>query len=399
MSGEDVATNDAAGTIDWGSLPVESFDVAFDEAERRCRAADDADRLFDLRMLRAKLAAGLPGDRPATLSDVPSDRRGELEAVYRESAREAGMMLLARDDLPAAWPYFQAIGETGPVRDALDARPTVDGYDERQQELTQIALFEMAHPRRGVEMLLAGSGICNTVTAIDQVMPQLGPADRADCGAVVIDELHGQLLAAVNRELQTRDPLHRASTTLAESIDADPTLLDNGAYHADVSHLASAVRFARSLDRDSSALAKAIDLCRYGERLDETLVFAGEPPFEDLYVASRHFLTALADGTSESGELGRQYFRDRLASEPADGHRTLVALVLTDLLMRTSRVDEAVQIARAELADQGEQFNFSFAEVCREAGRLDVLEEWGRERSDPIAMLAGRFGQMGRVDD
>ena len=387
-------TADERSTLDWTTLPLDSADVAFEEAERRCRESGDADQLFDLRMLRAKLSAGLPGDRPATLSDVPPDRRAELESVYRDAAREAGQMRLDADDIAAAWTYFQAIGQPDPVRDALDRIPLVDGYDERQQELTQIALFELAHPRRGVQMLLAGSGICNTVTALDQVMPQLPPVERAACAEVIIQELHGQLLAAVNREVSQRDSLHRPSESLADLVTANPTLMENGSYHADVSHLAAAVRFARSLPSDSAALPLAIDLCCYGERLDPTLVFAGEPPFENLYAVSRQYLTAIAEPNSDAGAAAVQTFHDRLAGEPEDGSRPLVALVLTDLLMRTDRGDEAVSVAREELAEQGEQFGFSFAELCREASRLDVLEEWGRQRADPVAMLAGRFGQV-----
>lgn len=384
----------AAKATPGSSALRDSFDAAFDAAEQEFRGSGDADRLFDLRMLRVKLRNGIPGDRPATLADVPHEKRVTVEDVYREAAEEAGRILLANGDIPAAWSYFQAIRKPEPIREAIEQTPIVEGFDDRQQELTQIALYEMAHPRRGVEMLLAGSGICNTVTSLDQVLPQLSVTDRKACAAVIVGELHSQLLASVRADAakRTGDAADRLPATLDELLQTHPDLLENGVYHADVSHLAAVVRFARSLDRESDALRLAIDLCRYGKRLDRPLIFEGEPPFEDLYVSHEHFLAAIADPDSADDPL--DYFRKKLAAEPDARDRPLLAYVLTDLLMRTGRGDEAVEVARVELAPLGEQTGFSFAELCREAGRLDTLADYAREQGDRVLELAAQFGSV-----
>ena len=374
-------------------LDPQGRDAAFAAAERRLRDEGRFDEWFDLRMLKAKLDHGLPGDHPATLSDVPQELRGEIETVYREAAREAGTALLESGDIAAAWSYFSAIREPGPVRAALEEIPLEGEFDERRQELAEIALFQAANPKRGVQMWLAGPGICNTVTALDQLFPQLSSEDRAECAEVVVGELHRQLLASVQREAAERSPMTRPPATLPGVLDAYPTLLENAAYHTDVSHLAAAVRFSRALPADADAIGLALELCDYGRRLDRSLQYGSEPPFEDLYEATCHYLQAVRGAAGEERAKGLDYFRGRLAADPDESDQPLLAYVLTDLLMRVGEADEAIDVAEKHLATAGPQTGFSFAELCRRSGRLDRLAAFGRENGDLLSYLNGRFGE------
>ena len=380
-----------SGSFDFTSLAAFDGESAIAAVATQLRDAGRVDDLFDLRMLAAKLKRGLNTDRPASLSDVPGEQRRELELDYRAAAREAGQALLARGDLLAAWSYFQAINERGPIREALETVPVVEEYDERQQELAQLALYEGVHPRKGAELLLAMAGMCNTVTAVDQVLPSLAADDRAAVAELLVDALHEQLHGSVRRDVQERHPMHRSEGSLPELLEQHPQLLADGAYHTDVSHLGAVVRFARSLEAASPSLDRAIELCDYGARLDQNLQYGGEPPFEDSYVAHRHLFEAVRGSSNEQRQLGLEYFRKKLADEPDAADKPLLAYVLTDLLMRCDRPDEAVAVAREHLADLGDQTGFSFAELCRLANRADVLADWAAERNDPVNYLIARF--------
>ena len=373
-------------------------EAAFAAAADALAAAGRIDDLFDLRMLHAKLSRGLAADRPPTLSEVPTEHRRAIEEEYRDAARAAGQAWLDRGEIGMAWNYFQVIGEPRPIREALESHTVVADFDERQQELAQIALYDRAAPRRGVEMILAMSGMCNTVTAVDHVIGQLDAADRGEIAQVMVRALHESLVDSVRRDLQSRVPLAKNDGSLPKLLDAYPQLLENGQYHVDVSHLAAVVRFARSLPDDArDDLTLAIELCDYGERLDPALRYASEPPFEEPYEANRQFLQGLRGQDEAEREAGLDYFRGRLEREPDEQDKPVLAYVLTDLLMRCRQFDEAVQVAERHLLAVAEQTGFSFAELCRQAGRMDALAAWGQRHDDPVALLNGRFG--GGSDD
>ena len=354
--------------------------------------AGDPDRLFDLRMLHAKVRLGLPVGRPESLSDVPRERRAEIEQAYREAGREAGQSLLDRGEVAPAWSYFQAIGEPGPVREAIAAAPLPrpdEAFDEAAEDLTRLALYEGANPPRGVERMLRSTGTCGTVTALDQLMPQLPAEDRPACAAVMVRHLHGELLRSVRADVERTAPLLTEPTTVAELFAGRESLLSGGGYHIDVSHLSAVVRFARSLEPGDAELPLAVDLCAYGRRLDRSLQYPGEPPFGDFYVSHGHFLRALAgEGVDEA--VG--YFEGKLRAEPDLPDRRLIAYVLSDLLMRCGRAEAAVATAAEHLAGTAAETGFSLAEMCERAGRLDLLATHAAEAGDVVGVLAGRFG-------
>lgn len=62
--------------------------------------------------------------------------------------------------------------------------------------------------------------------------------------------------------------------------------------------------------------------------------------------------------------------------------------MLVDLLMRTERLDEAVDVAAAYLSNLSDDMAFSFAELCRKANRLDVLQKVTQDRGDLVGFTA-----------
>lgn len=347
-------------------------------------------RLFDARMLRRKHALGLSLARPTSFDDVPEEHRAEVEGEYIAAAREAGELFLADGDIPSAWMYLQVIREPGRVAAAIEALPLDGEFDEKLEQIMQIALFERVHPVKGIRMMLRSHGICSTITALDQAMGQLTAAQRQECAGVLVRQLYEDLTANVGRQVRDRMPDERPASSLRELIADRDWLFEGGNYHIDVSHLSSVVRFARTIEPPAEELDLAIQLCEYGCRLAPQLQYPGEPPFDEFYPAHRHFFRIVLDDEAESS---LDYFRRRLADEPDERDQPLLAYVLVDLLMRSGRLDEAVDVAAKHLTNLGPDARFSFAALCAEAGRFDRLAEVARQQGDLVGYAAALVGR------
>lgn len=357
----------------------------FDLLIQQVEAAGDYHKLFDAMMLKSKHERGLPLSRPSSLQDVPSEHRAAVEAEYVAAAREVGKRFLAAGDLSSAWMYFQVIREPELVAQALDQLPDeIEDYD-RMEEVLQIALYQGVNPPKGIRIMLNGHGTCSTITALDQALPQMSQERRTECAKLMVRHLSGELIESVRRHVSQKVPMIEPGTSLKELLTGRDWLFAGGNYHIDVSHLNSVVRFARSIEAPAEELKLAKQLSDYGRRLDRTLQYDGEPPFEDFYEAHTHFFNVLLD---ENRDEGLQYFRDKLDAEPDEQDKPLLAYVLVDLLMRSNRLDDAVELSAKYLSNLNEEVSISFDELCVKAGRLDVLKQIRQEQNDPVGFVA-----------
>lgn len=339
---------------------------------------------FDARMLQRKHELGLSLARPASLSDVPAHLRKQVEETYIEAAREAGEAFLQEGDIPNAWMYLQVIREPQKVREALEALPLAAEPDDATEQIMRLALYEGLHPTKGVQMMLRLHGTCSTITALDQAMANLPQEDRQACAQLMVRTLYEDLRGNIERDVQRKIATLPPGSSLRELIAARDWLFEGGNYHIDVSHLSSVVRFARSIE-SREELQLALELAEYGSRLDSQLQYGGDPPFEDFYPAHLQFFKALL---GRDREAALDYFREKLAAEPDERDQPLLAYVLVDLLMRTGQLDEAVDVAAKHLINLGEDMTFSFADLCRQAGRLETLRDVMRRKDDPVAYTA-----------
>jgi hypothetical protein len=328
---------------------------------------------------------GLPVAQPTSLDDVPEEQRDEFEEAYVDAAREVGELLLADGKIPQAWPYFRTIRETEKVRAALDALDTRREADEETEALIGVALYEGAHPVKGLEMMLRTHGTCNTVTAMDQQMQQLPPDDQKQASALLVRELYSDLCSVLNQEVQQRVAMTPPSDSLRELITGRDWLFDEANYHIDVSHLNAIVRFARAMDASCPDLAKVIELAEYGTHLDEQFQYGGDAPFDDFYPAHVQFLKAIAD---DGRDEALAYFKEKLEAEPDHEDKQLIAYVLVDLLTRCGKLAEALEVAEPYLTDVEEASGFSFARLCRDADRLDTLQKVTRAKGDLVGYAA-----------
>ncbi len=263
--------------------------------------------------------------------------------------------------------------------------------------MISVALYERANPVKGLELMLKSRGTCNTISAFDQAISQLSSDERLHGAELLVTHLYDELLQSVCRDIERRnaDESDRKkaqaakSATLIEAITGREWLFDEGNYHVDVSHLGAVVRFARFLTPQSSRLAKAVELCQYGRQLSSQFQYPSDPPFDDYYVAHLRFFQVL-QGADRPKAIS--YFRDRLASATETDDRRLIAYVLVDLLVRTGVLEEAVLVAAEHLRDLDESSGFSFAQLCEEAGRLDLYRDTAREKGDLIGFTSALVG-------
>jgi hypothetical protein len=267
--------------------------AAIEDLIRELEARKDFHRLFDALLLKKKFEMGLPLTRPTAFDNVPEERQSEFEEAYVEAARRVGDGLLAEHKIPQAWAYLHTIREPQKVVDALDRISSGDEPPENADELIAVALYEKAHPVKGLELMLRVRGTCNTISAFDQAVQQISTEERTRGAALLTRHLYGELLPSVCRDLERRGETIDAAATLRDAINGRDWLFEEGNYHIDVSHLGAVVRFARFLNPESPELDKAIQLCEYGTRLSSQFQYPADPPFDAYYTAHLHFLRAL----------------------------------------------------------------------------------------------------------
>jgi tetratricopeptide (TPR) repeat protein len=342
-------------------------------------------RLFDARLLAAKHALGIASARPTSFDDVPDEHLETFRKAYIDAAREVGGLLLEEGQIAQAWIYFRTIQEPAAIKAALEAYQPPPDADEALEELIGVALYEGAHPVKGLELMLNSHGTCNTITATDQQMANMGPEDRREVARLLVRHLYEELSQSLRHHVEQRMPMVPPNASVRELIAGRDWLFADGNYHIDVSHLNAVVRFARSLDRECPELQQAIELAEYGSHLDGPLQYGGDPPFDEFYTAHVKFLKALA---GEDVDDALAYFREKLDAEPDEPDKQMIAYVMVDLLMRLDRLGEAVDLAKVYLKDIEDAAGFSFNELCREAGRLDELRTAAEERGDLVSYAA-----------
>jgi hypothetical protein len=346
--------------------------------------------LLDALLLKARHELGLPMIQDGALVDIPEPARSRFEERYVEAIRAVGSRVLETGDIAAAWPYFRAIGETGPVAEALDAYRAEVG-DERAGPIIDIAFNQGANPRRGFELILEHYGTCSAISAFEG-LPAHDEAVRVACAERLIRHLHRELAANVRADIAGRGQLlPPAGATLAEMIAGRDWLFAEDSYHIDVSHLSSVVRMS-VLATDPEAIAMAADLAEYGRRLSPRLQFEGVPPFERVFDDHLVYLKALLGREVEAAVA---HFRGKLGppgrgDDPESPDPAVPAQTLVNLLVRLGRLDEAIEVSSRYLAGLPDAALFcpGVAQLCHRAGDPGRLAAIARDRGDLVNYTA-----------
>ncbi len=359
--------------------------AALDQLVRHLDETGAFRALLDALLLKARHDLGLPLVQTGPLADLPEPARTEYEERYVQAIRLVGGKLLESGDIPAAWPYFRAIGEFEPVAKAIAAYEPTEG-DERLGAIIEVAFNQGANPRKGFELILNHYGTCSAITAFEHLPHD--ESTRIACADRLVRQLHGHLAANLRAEIAYRgEPEPSEAASISDLIAPRDWLFADDAYHIDVSHLAATVRVAPLLT-DPAAIALAVELTDYGRRLSERHRYEGEPPFERTYEDHALYLRALL---GQNADAAIAHLRTKLSSPEYEGQEVSIpAQILVGLLLRLDRLGEAIEVAAEHLAGFPESALVcpSVAQLCQRAGQPERLAQIARDQRDLVNYAA-----------
>jgi hypothetical protein len=361
--------------------------AAFEELAARFKREKQYRQLFDARLMQKRFQLGLPLVSSARIGDVPKDLQQSYQDGYIQAAREVGELILADRNIPHAWPYFRAVGDTGPIIRALDAFDVPDPDTPEAQEALgstiQIAFQDGLHPRKGFELILKHYGLCRAITMFAAYPQEEG---RSDSLRLLVGSLHGQLVENLSRAISDVEGKQPESRSIAALIEGRDWLFENNAQYTDSSHIAPVLKLSADLD-DAVTLKLAVEIAGYASRLGEMFQYSDDPPFERAYDDRRIYLEALV-GTDVDRAV-RHFDEKAAASDPdRDGYRP--AEVLVELLIRLERYHDAINAFRRYLMDAApEDLSCpSLLQLCQMARDFEQLREVAKQQSDPLSYLA-----------
>jgi len=363
--------------------------------------------LFDLRLMQARLAAGLPASgSPEGLDEAARDR---LDAASLAACREVGWPLLEAGQVAAAWMYLRAAARPKEVAARLAplaARAVAalaageDGRGDEEaarlvQEILGVALWEGADPALGIGVVLQTQGTCNAITAYEQAVSRLPAVRQEPAARRLVAHLHAEVVRSLAADLADRGSDTAAALAgprpLVALLAAAGGLADDPSIHVDVSHLQSVLRIARVCG-DPATLEQAWELATYGCRLPEEVTYPGEPPFANVAEASRLFFGA---------QIGRDateavaFFRRTAATADPDLAGGLPHDTLVLLLTRLGRPAEALHAAIDRPRDAGQPSTLQAAgllptlvDLAQASGAWEILLAACRRHGDEVTFAA-----------
>ena len=334
--------------------------------------------VFEARLMKKRLEMGLPMIQTRDSSDFPEALRPAYEAAMVEAAREVGAGFLEMGSIARAWPYFRAIGEMGPVIDALErVTPAEDEVDA----VVAIAFQEGVAPVKGLEILLQHHGMCRALTTFGMYTVQ---KDRERCIALLAGNLHAEIVSRMGAEIEAREGARPASKNLVEMIEGRPDLFGEYDYYVDTSHLVTLLPYALEVT-DAATLGLFHELCEYGKQLAPSFHPKGDAPFADPAVDYDEYVMGML-----GKEVDVRIAHFRRAMENADPERvgTAPAQFLVNFLVRLERYGEALQVAMEHLREERNLACPSPIELCRMAQDYGRLKELARERNDLLSYVA-----------
>ena len=361
--------------------------AAFEQLAGRFRRGKHYRALFDVRLMQKRHELGLPLVSAPAISDLPNELQQPYQDASVQAAREVGELMLAHRNIPQAWPYFRAIGETQPIVDALDAfdmpAAGTPGADAALASTIQIAFQEGLHPRKGFELILTHYGLCRAITMFSAYPRNDG---RQESLRLLVRSLHGQLVENLRREISQVEGTHPETDSIPALIDGRDWLFENNAQHTDSSHIGPVLQFSAELD-DSDTLRLAVEIADYASRLGPLFQYSGDPPFDRVYQDRGVYLKALL---GEDVERAVKHFEAKAADADPEQVGSRPAEVLVELLMRLDRYNEAATAYRRYLMDVAPDTLScpSLLQLCQMAGDFEQLKRVAKEQGDPLSYMA-----------
>ena len=335
--------------------------------------------IFNARLMKKRHELGLGLIEVDSKAELPKEKATLYHQAQIGAAREVGQLFLEDGAIELAWPYFRAIGETGPVAAAIEKLEP----KEEMAAIIEIALYERVNPRKGFELLLQSYGTCRAITGIQQYPAEEG---RAECVALLVRTLHGEVLDNLKRTIAEKEGKAPETSCVTALIQDRDWLFGKFSYYVDSSHLLSVVQMSLDLE-EPETLKLILELAEYGTRLSSEFQYRGTPPF-DGYGDYVFYLRALL---GQDVDRAIAHFREKLPRETGEDGDFNPAQVLVGLLARIQRYPEAVEVSLQHLAgiDSAQLTCPTVFQLCQLGGDYGRLKEVSRSQGDLLGYVAG----------
>lgn len=339
--------------------------------------------LFEALKMRARMDLGLVPTQTNRDEKLDDETELKIERALIEACRRVGDALLRQGKVREGWMYMRPVGD---LQAAAEALAGIEPNDENTDALLEVLVHEGVNVAAGYKMALERMGTCNCITLFETAIAGRPRRDQQAAAALLVEHVHGELLSNLKHDLARREGTAPAENSLAELLATRPTLLRDGTYHLDTTHLASTVRFARVLDNPAT-LRQVYDLAQYGRHLHPQFQYPGEEPFLDLYPASIAFFGALL---GENVDGGIRYFTQKADSVDRRQFGNIAIEVLIDLLSRVGRHAAAINEFAKRLPPDARLMGIapSMLELSQRLGNYETMRELCAQRDDVLGYTA-----------
>ena len=364
-------------------LEREGSGAGLDFLVKKFRVEKMYPQLFEARLMRKRHELGLPLIHTGPLNDLPEETQRAYDEGSAEVAREVGNLFLAEGQIERAWLYFRAIGEAGPISEAIEGLETREDLDG----IIEIAYHERVNPRKGFELALKNYGTCRAITYFGQYPTEEGRDESARLlTGTLYDELAENLKRTIEKNIEATGEERPTTNRVGELIEGRDWLFEGNSYFVDTSHVSSIVQYAVEWT-DRKTLQMTVELCSYGKRLGEMFQFKGNPPFENVFADHEIYLRSLL-GEDVDGAIA--HFRAKVVESDPDEVGTAPAQTLVKLLTRLERYGEAVDVFREFLSESDPMYLAcpNPRQLCQMGGDYERLRELAREEGDLLSFTA-----------
>ena len=348
------------------------------------RAKSRYHELFEALKMKVRLEIGLPVQYDESGDELDEATRLKLEEGLVDACREVGMLMIRDGAIREAWMYLRPVGDRAAAAAAL---AEVESTDENLDEMVEVCLHEGVDPARGFRLVLDHYGTCNAITTFEATLQQRTPAEQRHTAGMLVEHLHGELLASVKADIAQNEGAEPEAQTLRELVSDRDWLFGEHRYHLDTTHLASTVRFARLLE-DGQQLRLALDMTEYGRRLSDQFQYEGDEPFTDIYPSHALFYQAVL---GENLEEALEFFRQKAETVDAYEYGRSAIEIYIDLLARLGRLDEAIEATIQYSSPDAQPIGHapSLLELSDQAGNYDRLLDHCRDHDDLLGFATG----------
>ena len=362
-------------------LEAGGISAALQEAAEHLRRENRYHELFEVLKMESRNKLGLPLLHDAN-KQLTEQQQRQLEDDLLESCRTIGFALLEDGQIQDSWVYLRHLQENNVV---LQKLKQVEPTDENLDQLIGLMLYEGLDCEAGYQLVLQHYGTCNAITTMQQALYNRDKSDRQAAGRLLVRHVHDELLDNVKGHIEREESQQPSATRLTQLMENRDFLFAEGAYHIDTSHLSSTVQVAGELtDKDSIELA--LDMARYGEKLDPSLQYSGDPPFEEVYSTYIKFFEAQL---GQNVEAATAYFQQRAESTDAHQEGTFAIETYVDLLSRLGQHEAAIETT-IKLIPAGIQTTGrgpTLYDLSEQLGDFQQYRQWCTQQNDVLGFV------------